>query len=381
MSERWRIPLELRDAPRLLAWVALAGFAVVLVRTAWLCDDAFISFRTIRNFVDGDGLRWNLAERVQVFTHPLWVFVLSALHAVTGDLYYTTLAVSLALSLAAAWIMAFRVAPTPMTGFTCALVLVCSRSFVDFSTSGLENPLTHLLLAGFACAFVAREAWTPRRLFWLALLAGLSATNRLDALVLVAPALGWACWQERSRRGLLAVAAGFAPLLLWEIFSLVYYGFPFPNTAYAKIAGEIGLGSRLAKGSGYLLSCVLFDPLAMAAIALGVAAPAIRGRWSLAPLSAGVLLHILYILWVGGDFMGGRFFTAPLVLALAAAARAFPLPERARGFAPAGVVLALSLILGPRAPLLAGADYGMRWHWRRIIDSAASPTSARSTTG
>jgi hypothetical protein len=27
----------------------------------------------------------------------------------------------------------------------------------------------------------------------------------------------------------------FAPLLLWTVFSVIYYGAPFPNTAYAKM--------------------------------------------------------------------------------------------------------------------------------------------------
>jgi len=33
--------------------------------------------RTVRNLVEGEGLRWNLHERVQGFTHPLWMFLLA----------------------------------------------------------------------------------------------------------------------------------------------------------------------------------------------------------------------------------------------------------------------------------------------------------------
>ena len=361
--------LTLERALRVLPWVVLVAFAVVLARTAWLSDDSYISFRTIRNFVHGDGLRWNLAARVQVFTHPLWVLLLSALSAITGELYYTTLFASMVISLVTAWLMAFRVAPTRMAGFVCAVVLLCSRSFVDFSTSGLENPLTHLLLAGFALVFVSTERWTPRRLWWLSLLAGVAATNRMDTVLLVVPPLAWAWWQERSRRGLLMVVAGFAPLVLWEIFSVVYYGFPFPNTAYAKIPGEIGIGSRLVKGGGYLFSSILMDPLSMLVIGIGLVAPAIRKRWELVPLSVGIALYTIYIVWVGGDFMGGRFFTAALVLALAAAMRLFPLPATRRWLIPAGVALGLSAILGPHCPLITDSRYGTRWHWTKNIDS------------
>ena len=61
------------DQARTLLNGALALFGVVLVRTAWLCDDAYINFRTVDNFLHGYGLRWNVAERVQTFTDPLWV--------------------------------------------------------------------------------------------------------------------------------------------------------------------------------------------------------------------------------------------------------------------------------------------------------------------
>ena len=47
-----------------IAWLSL--FAIVLVRTAWIGDDAYITFRTIDNFVHGYGLRWNVAEREQL---------------------------------------------------------------------------------------------------------------------------------------------------------------------------------------------------------------------------------------------------------------------------------------------------------------------------
>jgi arabinofuranosyltransferase len=60
----------IRYSLALLALLLLA-YAVVLVRTAWMCDDAFITLRTVDNFVQGYGLVWNVGERVQVYTHPL----------------------------------------------------------------------------------------------------------------------------------------------------------------------------------------------------------------------------------------------------------------------------------------------------------------------
>ena len=51
----------------------LALYAFVVLQSAWLCDDAYITYRTVDNFVSGLGLRWNPIERVQAYTHPLWM--------------------------------------------------------------------------------------------------------------------------------------------------------------------------------------------------------------------------------------------------------------------------------------------------------------------
>ena len=46
--------------------VLLMLFVVLMIKTAWVGDDAYISFRPLDNLLNGHGLRWNVAERVQV---------------------------------------------------------------------------------------------------------------------------------------------------------------------------------------------------------------------------------------------------------------------------------------------------------------------------
>ena len=59
--------------------VGLLGVLGVVLSQAWVSDDAFITFRVIDNFVNGYGLRWNVDERVEVYTHPLWMLLLACL--------------------------------------------------------------------------------------------------------------------------------------------------------------------------------------------------------------------------------------------------------------------------------------------------------------
>ena len=69
---------------RVLMWLL---FVWVLVRNAWVCEDAYITLRVVDNLRRGLGPRWNALERVQVYTHPLWTMGLSALHAVFNNVH------------------------------------------------------------------------------------------------------------------------------------------------------------------------------------------------------------------------------------------------------------------------------------------------------
>ena len=101
------------------------------------------------HLVAGQGARFNAVERVQAYTHPLWMLVLAAAYAITREAWLTAMAVGAAFSAASVLVMARgRVGSA---GLVAALaMLVASKAWVDFATSGLENPLLALLLALFA---------------------------------------------------------------------------------------------------------------------------------------------------------------------------------------------------------------------------------------
>jgi len=353
-------------APGLARAAAFALYAYLVARTAWIADDAYISFRTIENFVAGDGLRWNLVERVQSFTHPLWLLLLSGAHALGFDLYFVTIAISVALSLVTAFLVGYRLAPSAATGALAVALLGASRSFVDYSTSGLENPLSHLLLVVLILVWLRRD----RSLLVLGLLAGLGALNRLDTVLVSAPILVHAWWERRGLRGAVALAAGFLPLLAWELFSIVYYGFPFPNTYYAKLPADLPRGVVLGHGGDALIGSAILDPL-LAVVLLGgaVVALAPRGRRALWPLAAGIALQIGYVVWIGGDFMAGRFFTVAYCLGVTAIVRGVPWPAESAAAALAAAAVLIGLLPGARASLVTGADYGTAWHWTKNIDA------------
>ena len=131
----------------------LLVFLAVLVRTAWISDDGLISLRTVLNVTHGNGLTFNVGERVQTFTHPLWLALLTAGYLVIGNVYYAAFALSIAASMWVFWLAVSRAAST-WQAWVAAAALLSSRAFVDYSTSGLENPLANLLLAAFVAVFL-----------------------------------------------------------------------------------------------------------------------------------------------------------------------------------------------------------------------------------
>jgi len=117
-----------------------------LIRTAFITDDAGITLRSVLNFVNGFGPTFNLNERVQAYTHPLWFFSLSFTTLILKNVFYATFFLSIALSILSLWLLINKLARSASGAVAGVLALILSKSYVDFSTSGLENPLSHVFI-------------------------------------------------------------------------------------------------------------------------------------------------------------------------------------------------------------------------------------------
>jgi len=353
----------------LAATVLLCGYA--LLRTAWLTDDAYITYRAVENFVTGFGLRWNPDERVQAFTHALWFFVVSAGRALSGEIYYTVYAISITLSLAAMALVVYRLAATAEAGLFALVAILSSRAVIDYSTSGLENPLTNLLFAAFLIVFDrGHDKPTPRRLGLLVLCSALMLTNRLDSGLLTLPVVFVETWRIR-RQAIIPVIAGVLPFAAWEIFSVVYFGFPFPNTVYAKLPPNLTLAEFVPQGVAYLKDSLANDPVTLPIVVAGILVPVAARRWRDLPLAIGLVLSLLFLVRVGGDFMSGRFLNTPCLAAIAVLSRYAVPRSRGLSFVPAAAVLVVGCFT-PFPPLLSNGSFDGR------SESSAGITDERS---
>lgn len=343
---------------------------LLVVKTAWVGDDAFITLRTVDNVIHGHGLVWNLGERVQSFTHPLWLLLLTLGYAIIREPFWTVYIVSGLVTLAACGLLLWRVAGSTTNAVLAGGALALSKFFVDYTTGGLGNPLLYLLAAWFVILWFRLrddlDAGRPagRPVFLLVLATALMILTRIDAVLLIGPPLLVAL-RRAGPRHWRPMALGLAPLVIWEIFAVIYFGFPVPNTAYAKLNTGIPLSDLAGQGLYYYQDLLRGDPLlALVLVAALVVVFRRPGRGERA-FGVGMVLVLLYIVRIGGDFMAGRFFTLPYFLAVCLLARRPTPPPRLVGVA--AVVLGAALFV-PRNPVTCAFAYDLPPDFHGIAD-------------
>lgn len=288
----------------------------VVVLNAWVDEDAFISFRTISNFVAGYGLRFNISERVQAFTHPLWLAVSTLFHVMTGEFVFSSIVASSLCTLVTVFLVFSRSYQSVAQICSLTALLIFSRSFIHFSTSGLENSLSHVLIIAFIVTWFNTSLPVDRKAFVLSLLSALAAVNRLDSILLSVPAMLWFVLKHGTRPVFFRVITGGAPLAAWLVFSLLYYGQFFPNTYYAKLNTDIAKSELYKAGVFYLEHSLVRDPTTLICIVAACLVAVVTRSMLFISLAAGMLVYLLYIISIGGDYMCGRFLSTPFIMAI-----------------------------------------------------------------
>jgi hypothetical protein len=223
--------------------MGLAGLLSGVWVSNIILDDAMITFRVAENLAYGRGFVYNLGERVQVTTTPLYAMILVPGVWLFGSAPRGALILNIALS-ALIPILAYDVGRRlsgRITGVGGALLLsLAPLLIIAFS---MESYLyVTLILASL-------DAYTARRWRLAGILVGLTALVRGDAVLLGACMLTYDFLLTRRLRWSLIIPAVAIPAG-WYLFATLYYGSPFPATLEAKAAqGEFNwLGRRFADG-------------------------------------------------------------------------------------------------------------------------------------
>ena len=316
--------------PRFIVEIAVLVLAAVHAASlAWLCDDAFISFRYARNLADGHGLVFNPGERIEGMTNWLWTVMLAAGMKLGLQPESVSLVVGIAAYIASVGLLLWserrfleRIGMVgrwfvPVAGLWAA----ADRDWATYATSGLETSLFTLVSLGGVLFLLMPHHRSWRTCGLAGALFALAAMIRPEGAGVAGLALvAFLLRADRSSRSRLAPLVAYLvclvlPLVCFAGFRLMYYGALVPNTYYAKSGGL----SWWSQGLTYVVLSARrhVGVLVVGMGALGLVVWRRNGKedrdhlstpWRdvlvMATIAAG---YTAYVAKVGGDFMFGRF--------------------------------------------------------------------------
>lgn len=272
-------------------------------RLRWVCDDAYISFVYARNIWEGNGWVFQLGERVEGFSNPIWTLgmVLSFPIGIRVEDFAQGVGMVL-------YLFTLLQLQNPFLILSYSLFSLGAL----FGTGGLETSLYTFLL------LVSYRSWKQGNWWKLLAFSGLLAITRPDGglfslghLILIVIHLRSQTMETLMRD--LAIRSNQIHLVIFVstcalyLTKSIYYGDIFPNTYYAKASG----GGYWMQGLDYLSVFVQEYPILSAFSMVGLVVSRSHYKYL-------VLFYFIYLVYVGGDFMFGRFIVPiiPVILVL-----------------------------------------------------------------
>ena len=313
---------------------AIAFFSVTsLFFFSFTADDAFIVARYAVNARDLGEWSFNPGERVSAMTSPLHGIVLMGLSLAADDPLLLYKVTALILVVAAFAFLLARFGVRRREAGPLAAVMV-APSFVLWMSAGLETPLLAAIVAAMATVFSCTKATDERRLFILAVLAGLAVLARYDAALFAGPVLLSAILQRGHSwrvRILTLVIAAMVPAG-WFLYSWMHFGAILPTSFYIKTpSGAFDvlttnvryIGEHLAITGVAAMAVYTGARLATSGMVGPVLRDEVRARWGLhlgliAVLIYGASMATVHMMFAFRHFMP---YLAPAALSLALLAR------------------------------------------------------------
>ena len=339
-------------ARRRLQGAVLAAPVAALAIVAWvhrsMFFDGYLYLHVVQNLLAGHGPVFNPGQRIEAFTSPLWLALLSAagfatpfpLTAIAVDLGIAGTVAGLGMAVTASARLVRRAAPDAFLLPLGALVFVAVPPVWSLASLGLETGLVFCWLGGCLSILVRWAGGSGRDVpRWSLVVLGLGPVVRpelaLDTLVFVGAVVVVDAGRRPWPRQVALLAWAFAVPLAYEVFRMGYYGMVVANTAVAKEAGL----PRPVQGARYVadFASPYWLVVPAAALLIGAYLPlsaALRGRpvadrtrAALAALPAAAVLNAGYITLMGGDYVHARLLMAPFFAACAPVA-VVPLARR-----------------------------------------------------
>lgn len=364
-----------------LKWLAVVPYLLLLigaVRTfGHSVDDSYITFRYAANLLHGHGPVFNVGERVEGYSSPLHMLLSAVLLLGSSavDILFLAKLSSLLFGMLTLWQMSRLARFCGLRGgqilFAQTLVAL-NINFAIASVNALETSLYAFLLITSVGVFLSEMRRKPTEKrgvasgFWLFVTLLARPDTLLVFLGLLVVRAYHAQKQGQGQAGTLRWAAAFlGPMVLLMACRYAYYGYPLPNTYYAK---NVSIGYGIKFGIPYLqyplvpfdrlnehvakltlVTMIIFWGLAL----VGVGRACRRGRVAGLVCVAVILAESGFVLRSGGDWMSGwRFMASALpffamlqVSGVITLLKALRKPARKAGSASSGSGASYGLVL------------------------------------
>jgi len=259
-------------------------------------DDAFITFRYVRNLISGQGYVFNSGEHVLGTTTPFYTLYLALIgksgldYILVGKL---TNIVADTASVVLLFIVVFR-ASNRIVAWAVALLVLSSPYNLQFSTNGMETGIYTFMIL-FVLYLYEQRQWKS-----MVLAGGILVLVRPDGLLaLLVIALFWLIDGQELRAGVKYAFLTSLVMLPWFIFATWYFGSPIPHSITAKaLTYRSSVHMEWLYTLWYIFAqrggTVTGGSLLIVAL-LGTGGTAVLSRQALRPLRLYLVWMILYI--------------------------------------------------------------------------------------
>jgi hypothetical protein len=211
---------------------------------AYGSDDAYISYRYARNFVQGHGLVYNPGERVEGYSNFLYVFLMSLGHVILSEesIYRFSLILNIFFTCITFFVF-YKWVESELgnrSAVTAVFLFASCPSIWIWVASGTETPL--ILLIQIAIWMMVQRIADDQKsndLILLSILIVLSVLARADGFILPVIAVLYLLLQRKIRAALYVSTALLSVIIIYFSWRYSYYGYILPNTYYVKVSGPL----------------------------------------------------------------------------------------------------------------------------------------------
>jgi hypothetical protein len=231
-----------------LGGIAAALRLLLIAVLGQRAEDSLILLRVVRNLLTGNGPVFNLGERFQAATSPLWMLLVSTMGVFSGNVetgYWISIVIgallaSIGVGLTYSSLVMSGVSVIPAT--IAAILVAAHPDLAMMSSAGLETALLFF--------FQPLIVWLALRGYWsrCGVCCGLLIWTRLDAGLFVLVILV-AVYLTRRAQAIRVAAITAAVISPWLIFAYAYYGSVLPQTMIGKsmvFSGGATIAQRFA---------------------------------------------------------------------------------------------------------------------------------------